>query len=156
MAIGFKALGISANAQLPDEEEEISGGLWFGTVVVALLLAIGLFFVVPVGLTSHIKDQLGSSLLFWLVEGVLRTATAQVETPRIMTPSRTAWPPTGASRCAQSWPGFSPGASLSTTSAAAGASEAGRGAAGTPWCSGSASPMAARSASPTGAWRRGA
>ena len=26
-------------------------------------------------------------------------ATAQVETPRIITPSRTAWPPTGASRC---------------------------------------------------------
>ena len=39
-----------------------------------MLLAIGLFFVVPVGLTSLIKDQLGSSLLFWLVEGVLRTA----------------------------------------------------------------------------------
>jgi uncharacterized protein YqhQ len=73
IAIGFKALGISANAQLPEEEEEISGGMWFGTVVVALLLAIGLFFVVPVGLTSLIKDQLGSSLLFWLVEGVLRT-----------------------------------------------------------------------------------
>jgi uncharacterized protein YqhQ len=73
MVIGFKALGISANAQLPEEEEEISGGLWFGTVVVALALAIGLFFVVPVGLTSLIKDQLGSSLLFWLVEGILRT-----------------------------------------------------------------------------------
>ena len=30
----------------------------------------------------------------------LRTATAQVETPRIITPSSTAWPPTGASRLA--------------------------------------------------------
>jgi uncharacterized protein YqhQ len=74
MAIGFKALGISANAQLPEEDEEISGGMWVGTVLVALLLAVGLFFVVPVGLTSLIKDELGSSLLFWLVEGVLRTA----------------------------------------------------------------------------------
>jgi uncharacterized protein YqhQ len=74
MAIGFKALGISANAQLPEEEEEISSGMWVGTVVVALLLAVGLFFVVPVGLTSLIKDELGSSLLFWLVEGILRTA----------------------------------------------------------------------------------
>jgi len=73
MAIGFKALGISANAQLPEDEQEISGGMWAGTVLVALVLAIGLFFVVPVGLTSLIKDQLGSSLLFWLVEGVLRT-----------------------------------------------------------------------------------
>src|SRR4051794_31952470 len=73
LAIGFKALGISANAQLPEDEQEISGGMWAGTIVLALLLAIGLFFVVPVGLTSLIKDQLGSSVLFWLVEGVLRT-----------------------------------------------------------------------------------
>src|SRR5204863_938006 len=28
LKIGFKALGISANAQLPEEEEPISGGLW--------------------------------------------------------------------------------------------------------------------------------
>ena len=38
-----------------------------------LALAIGLFFVIPVGATSLIKDELGSALLFWLVEGVLRT-----------------------------------------------------------------------------------
>ena len=37
-------------------------------------VAVGLFFVVPVGLTSLIKHQLGSSVLFWLVEGLLRTA----------------------------------------------------------------------------------
>ena len=73
LAIGFKALGISANAQLGEEEEEISGGMWAGTVLVAIALAVGLFFVVPVGLTSLIKDQLNSSFLFWLVEGVLRT-----------------------------------------------------------------------------------
>src|SRR6266516_4719485 len=34
----------------------------------------------------------------------LRTATAQVETPRIITPSSTAWPPTGASRLATGIP----------------------------------------------------
>ncbi len=73
MAIGFKALSIAANAQIPEEEEPISGGVWAGTVVVALLFAVGLFFVVPVGLTSLIKDQLDSSVLFWLVEGVVRT-----------------------------------------------------------------------------------
>ena len=39
-----------------------------------MVFAIGLFFVVPVGLTSLIKHQLGSSVLFWLVEGLLRTA----------------------------------------------------------------------------------
>ena len=72
--IGFKALGMSANAQLDEEEEPISGAMWFGTVLVALVFAVGLFFVVPVGLTSLFKDQLGSAFLFWLVEGVVRTA----------------------------------------------------------------------------------
>jgi uncharacterized protein YqhQ len=73
LGIGMKALTISANAQLPGEEEEISGGAWFGTVLVSLVFAIGVFFVAPVGLTSLIKHQLGSSLLFWVVEGALRT-----------------------------------------------------------------------------------
>jgi uncharacterized protein YqhQ len=72
--IGFKALGLSANAQLPEDEEPISGAMWIGTIVVALLFAVGLFFVVPVGLTSLFKDQLGSAFLFWLVEGIVRTA----------------------------------------------------------------------------------
>jgi uncharacterized protein YqhQ len=71
--IGFKALGMSANAQLDEDEEPISGGMWIGTVLVALLFAVGLFFVVPVGLTSLFKDRLGSAFLFWVVEGALRT-----------------------------------------------------------------------------------
>jgi uncharacterized protein YqhQ len=74
LSIGFKALGISANAQIPEGEKEITGGVWFGTVVVALLFAVGLFFVVPVGLTSLLKDFLDSAFLFWLVEGLVRTA----------------------------------------------------------------------------------
>jgi uncharacterized protein YqhQ len=74
LAIGIRALGISANAQLPGEEQEISGGAWIGTVAVAAVFAIGLFFVVPVGVTSLVKHQLGSSVAFWAVEGVLRTA----------------------------------------------------------------------------------
>ncbi len=77
LAIGFRALAISANAQLEaegEEPEEIGGAAWVMTIIVSMLLAIGLFFLVPVGLTSLFKDQLGSAFLFWLVEGVLRTA----------------------------------------------------------------------------------
>jgi uncharacterized protein YqhQ len=75
LKIGFRALAISANAQLdPEEQEEIGGFTWGLTIVLSLVLAIGLFFVIPVGATSLIKDQLGSPFLFWLVEGVLRTA----------------------------------------------------------------------------------
>jgi uncharacterized protein YqhQ len=73
LGIGFKALGISANAQLPEHEKEIGSGAWAGAIACALALAVGLFFVVPVGLTSLVKDQLGSALLFWIVEGALRT-----------------------------------------------------------------------------------
>ena len=88
LSIGLRALGISANEQLAAErgEEEpagadrgengdgdggggaISGGAWAGTVVVSIAFAVGLFFVVPVSATNLIKHQLGSSLLFWLVE----------------------------------------------------------------------------------------
>ena len=74
LAIGMRALGLSANAQLPEEDQEISSGAWVGTVAVASLFAIGLFFVVPVGLTSLVKQQLGSSVAFWAVEGVVRTS----------------------------------------------------------------------------------
>jgi uncharacterized protein YqhQ len=78
MKIGFRALAMSANAQLENDEdgepEEIGGWMWGLTIAFSLLLAIGLFFVIPVGATSLIKDELGSALLFWLVEGILRTA----------------------------------------------------------------------------------
>ena len=79
LGIGLKALGISANAQLPageggSEPQEISSGAWVTTVIFAVAFAIGLFFVVPVGLTSLVKHQLHSSVAFWAVEGVLRTA----------------------------------------------------------------------------------
>jgi len=78
LKIGFRALAISANAQMEEDEkgekEEIGGWIWGVTIVLSMALAIGLFFVVPVGLTSLIKDQLGSPLLFWLIEGLLRTA----------------------------------------------------------------------------------
>jgi uncharacterized protein YqhQ len=78
LKIGFRALAISANAQMEEDEEgekeEIGGWIWGLTIALSLALSVGLFFVVPVGLTSLIKDELGNALLFWLVEGVLRTA----------------------------------------------------------------------------------
>jgi uncharacterized protein YqhQ len=74
LKIGFKALNISANAQLPPHEEPISSGTWAGTVVLALALAIGLFFVLPVGLTSIFQDSLPNSIVFVLVEKLIRIA----------------------------------------------------------------------------------
>src|SRR5665213_1199736 len=76
LAIGLRALNISANAQIGglEEGEALSGATWIGALIVSFVFAVGLFFVVPVGLVSLVKSQLHSSTLFWLVEGVLRTA----------------------------------------------------------------------------------
>jgi len=84
LKVGFRALAISANAQLEgqaraedgdaEKPEPIGGATWALTIALSLVLAIGLFFVVPVAATSLIKDELGSAFLFWLVEGCLRTA----------------------------------------------------------------------------------
>jgi uncharacterized protein YqhQ len=76
LRIGFRALNISANAQLPPGEDgqadEIGKGAWLGTVVLALGLAIGLFFLLPVGVTSLFKDSLPNSLVFVVVEKLIR------------------------------------------------------------------------------------
>jgi len=74
MNIGFKALEVSANAQADPDEKPVGKATWAFTIVAALALAIGLFFVVPVMLTSLIKDRLDSAVLFWVVEGFVRTA----------------------------------------------------------------------------------
>lgn len=73
LRMGFRALRIAANAQTDEDEEEIATGTWVLAMLGGLGLAIGLFFLAPVGLTSLIKDQLGSGWLFWLVEGIVRT-----------------------------------------------------------------------------------
>jgi uncharacterized protein YqhQ len=94
MAIGFRALEISANAQLPPWPEpesesadppagepvqgegfqEIPRAAWVGAMAIGLIFAVVLFFLIPVGLTSLVKSQLHSSLLFWVIEGFIRTA----------------------------------------------------------------------------------
>jgi uncharacterized protein YqhQ len=51
----------------------LTGAVWTGTIVIAIVFAIGVFFVLPVSLTDLFKHQLGSSVAFWAVEGVVRT-----------------------------------------------------------------------------------
>ena len=63
--------------------------MWGVTIALSIALAIGLFFVVPVGATSLIKDQLGSAWLFWLVEGILRGRRSSSATSSPSAGSRT-------------------------------------------------------------------
>jgi len=76
LKIGFKALGISANAQLPADDtgdrQEIGGGTWAGTVAFAMLFAIGLFFLLPAGLTNIFQDDIPNSFVFLVIEKLIR------------------------------------------------------------------------------------
>src|SRR3954463_15770067 len=75
LTFGFKALGISANAQIEAEDGEegkIGGGTWAGTVIFSVALAIGLFFLLPAGLTSLMRDALPNGIAFVVVEKIIR------------------------------------------------------------------------------------
>jgi uncharacterized protein YqhQ len=71
LSIGFRALGISANAQMPEEEEEIGKGTWTGTVVFAVLFAVGLFFLLP-GFLVKIVGGHESGVTFVVIEKLVR------------------------------------------------------------------------------------
>ena len=72
LKLGLNALNISANAQLPEGEREISGGTWAGTVVLALAMAVGLFFLLPVGIASLLRGFLPNAVVFVIVEKLIR------------------------------------------------------------------------------------
>jgi uncharacterized protein YqhQ len=74
LRIGYRALAISANAQLGEDEKEIAGGAWWGTIALSLTLAVGLFFLIPVGITSLFRDALPNSIVFVIVEKCIRIA----------------------------------------------------------------------------------
>jgi len=72
LVLGIKALLYSANVSMGEEEEEISGGLVWAIVAVALVFAVALFFIAPLFLTRLLN--ISSSLLFNLVDGFIRVA----------------------------------------------------------------------------------
>ncbi|MDP8944126.1 MAG: DUF1385 domain-containing protein [Actinomycetota bacterium] len=74
LKIGFRALGISANAQLEESEQEIGGRAWGLTIAFALVFGIGLFFLLPAGLTSLFGGALPNGLVFVIVEKLIRIA----------------------------------------------------------------------------------
>jgi len=74
LAIGIRALMMSANESLGEEEEELSKKEIGVTLLVAFAFAVGLFFLAPLFLTGLLDRWLGEGLLFWLVEGVVRVA----------------------------------------------------------------------------------
>jgi uncharacterized protein YqhQ len=71
LSIGFKALGISANAQMGEDEEEIGKGTWTGTVIFAVVFAVGLFFLLPAFLAKAFGHT-HNGVAFVVVEKLIR------------------------------------------------------------------------------------
>jgi uncharacterized protein YqhQ len=72
LAIGVRALTISANESLGEEEEQLGKREIAVTLLIAFAFAIGLFFIAPLFLTGLLERQLGQGFWFWLVEGFVR------------------------------------------------------------------------------------
>lgn len=74
LAMGLRALNIAVNAQMAEDEDPISPATWVGTVVFALALAVGLFFLLPVTLANLLGDVVPNSVAFVVVEKLIRVA----------------------------------------------------------------------------------
>ena len=78
LTLGIKALHQSANMAMVDQtsegEEEMSGWVLAGTLVVSLLLGVGIFFVLPQLLVTPIHPFLPSDLIINIIEGLFRLA----------------------------------------------------------------------------------
>lgn len=73
LALGMKYLTISSNYQLPEEEEKIEGPALYFTLAVSLILAVGIFFLIPTLLIQLLYKYTGlSNFLINVIEGVIR------------------------------------------------------------------------------------
>jgi len=72
LSLGIRALNLSTRLAFP-EEEQLSKGGTFTTFALAILIAVGGFIVLPLYLTNSLPGlRLGSSIVFNLVEGLIR------------------------------------------------------------------------------------
>ncbi|MGI6096737.1 MAG: DUF1385 domain-containing protein [Dethiobacteria bacterium] len=72
MVLGVKALTISANKALDEEEEELGSWALFLTVTSAISLAVGLFILLPTIITGSLRPYLGRAIYLNISEGLMR------------------------------------------------------------------------------------
>jgi uncharacterized protein YqhQ len=72
MVLGIKSLMYSANVALEEEEEKISNKAIWGMMAIAVVLVVLLFFVAPLFLTKLVYTYLPNSIVFNIVEGLIR------------------------------------------------------------------------------------
>jgi uncharacterized protein YqhQ len=74
MVLGIQSLLFSANVAIEEEEVEIPSKVIWLMVAVGIVLAVLLFFMVPLFLTKLLNAYMPNSLVFHIVEGVIRLA----------------------------------------------------------------------------------
>jgi uncharacterized protein YqhQ len=74
MVLGIRSLLLSANIAMEEEEEEISTKAVWGMIASAVVLAVVLFFIAPLFLTKLANEYIPNSLIFHIIEGVVRLA----------------------------------------------------------------------------------
>ncbi len=74
MVLGIKSLLYSANVAVEEEEEEISAKAIWGMIATAVVLVVVLFFLAPLFLTKWANPHIPNSLVFHIIEGVIRLA----------------------------------------------------------------------------------
>lgn len=74
LKLGLRALNYSANVALGESKYRVGGGQMAVILVVALAVAVGLFFLLPQYLSSLIRPAVASPWLQVLLEGLIRLA----------------------------------------------------------------------------------
>jgi uncharacterized protein YqhQ len=74
MVLGIQTLMYSANVALEEEKTELSGGVLWGVIILALAFAVGAFFILPLFLTNLLRANIPNSIIFNLIEGIIRVA----------------------------------------------------------------------------------
>lgn len=72
LVLGMRALMYSANVALEGEDVQMTKPMMWGTAAVAIVFAVGLFFVLPLLLVGVIDGQIESSFTSNVIEGVIR------------------------------------------------------------------------------------
>jgi uncharacterized protein YqhQ len=72
MVLGIQSLLQSANTAMEEEDVQISNKAIWGMLLVSVILVVGLFFVAPLYLTNFLRSYLPNTIVFNLIEGVIR------------------------------------------------------------------------------------
>jgi uncharacterized protein YqhQ len=75
LSLGFRALSWSAVQSGAEDEDELSKGQVVGTMILAVVVALGLFILLPAFAANYLKTFItDTSLAFVVIDGVLRIA----------------------------------------------------------------------------------